>query len=173
MGLGSYYTYGLPTFTVIVIALYLLFTGKWSLRFNFMVGFAETRRCRLGRSFQRRSVPRGDESLCVGLDRNRIVHRSQRPRRGVVRSFVVGKVERTLTLILKGNLRYWCFDSRWWCTSTPDTDQELDQASLRVFRGTLFVYPFTVSFSAKSLRFTVLCAASRVPHPYNSLTVSL
>lgn len=28
MGLVSYYTYGLPTFTVIVIALYLLFTGK-------------------------------------------------------------------------------------------------------------------------------------------------
>ena len=28
MGLASYYTYGLPTFTVIVIALYLLFTGK-------------------------------------------------------------------------------------------------------------------------------------------------
>lgn len=27
MGLVSYYTYGLPTFTVIVIALYLLFTG--------------------------------------------------------------------------------------------------------------------------------------------------
>lgn len=29
MGLySSYYAYGLPTFTVIVIALYLLFTGK-------------------------------------------------------------------------------------------------------------------------------------------------
>ena len=29
MGLASYYTYGLPTFTVIVIALYLLFTGTF------------------------------------------------------------------------------------------------------------------------------------------------
>ena len=28
MGLASYYTYGLPTFAVVVIALYLLFTGK-------------------------------------------------------------------------------------------------------------------------------------------------
>lgn len=28
MGLASYYTYGLPTFTVVVIALYLLFTGN-------------------------------------------------------------------------------------------------------------------------------------------------
>jgi len=28
MGLASYYTYGLPTFTVVVIALYLLFTGS-------------------------------------------------------------------------------------------------------------------------------------------------
>jgi V-type H+-transporting ATPase proteolipid subunit len=28
MGLVSYYAYGLPTFAVIVIALYLLFTGK-------------------------------------------------------------------------------------------------------------------------------------------------
>ena len=28
MGLVSYYTYGLPTFAVIVIALYLLFTGE-------------------------------------------------------------------------------------------------------------------------------------------------
>ena len=27
MGYLSYYTYGLPTFTVIVVALYLLFTG--------------------------------------------------------------------------------------------------------------------------------------------------
>jgi len=31
MGLASYYIYGLPTFAVVVIALYLLFTGKWSL----------------------------------------------------------------------------------------------------------------------------------------------
>ena len=28
MGLTSYYAYGLPTFAVVVIALYLLFTGK-------------------------------------------------------------------------------------------------------------------------------------------------
>ena len=31
MGLTSYYAYGLPTFVVVVIALYLLFTGKLSL----------------------------------------------------------------------------------------------------------------------------------------------
>lgn len=29
MGYGSYYTYGLPTFLIIVIALYLLFTGMF------------------------------------------------------------------------------------------------------------------------------------------------
>lgn len=28
MGLYSYYTYGLPSFLVVVIALYLLFTGE-------------------------------------------------------------------------------------------------------------------------------------------------
>ena len=33
MGLVSYYTYGLPTFAVVVIALYLLFTGKRALIF--------------------------------------------------------------------------------------------------------------------------------------------
>lgn len=37
MGLASYYTYGLPTFTVVVIALYLLFTGNGLLHSGFMV----------------------------------------------------------------------------------------------------------------------------------------
>ena len=32
MGYGSYYTYGLPTFLIIVIALYLLFTGMFYYR---------------------------------------------------------------------------------------------------------------------------------------------
>jgi hypothetical protein len=57
MGLTSYYAYGLPTFTVVVIALYLLFTGKRSLRFRLVTGFAKTRRCRFGGSFQCRPVP--------------------------------------------------------------------------------------------------------------------
>lgn len=37
-------------------------------------------------------------------------------------------VERKLMLALamKGNLSHRVFDSRWWCTSTPDTDEELD-----------------------------------------------
>jgi V-type H+-transporting ATPase 21kDa proteolipid subunit len=31
----SYYSYGLPTFLIIVIALYLLFTGTWNLLTNY------------------------------------------------------------------------------------------------------------------------------------------
>ena len=51
MGLASYYTYGLPTFTVIAIALYLLFTGKWLLLSSFVTGFAETRGSDSGEAF--------------------------------------------------------------------------------------------------------------------------
>ena len=126
MGLASYYTYGLPTFTVIVIALYLLFTGKRLLCSSFATGFAETWLRRLWGSFQCWPVPRRDEPLCVGLDRNRIVHRPQCPRSRMVRWLVVGVAERKLTLALKGDIRYWCFDSWRWCASPPDTDQELD-----------------------------------------------
>jgi len=85
----------------------------------------------------------------VGLDRNWVVHRSQCSWCRVVRGLSVGMSERKLTLAMKGNLRYWLFDSRWWCASTPDTDQEPDQVSLRVFQGILFAYAFTVSSSAK------------------------
>ena len=48
MGLASYYTYGLPTFTVIVIALYLLFTGNGPLHLGFVPSFTEVRRRRFG-----------------------------------------------------------------------------------------------------------------------------
>ena len=48
MGLASYYTYGLPTFTVIVIALYLLFTGNGPLCSSFVTAFAEIWRRRFG-----------------------------------------------------------------------------------------------------------------------------
>ena len=41
MGLVSYYMYGLPTFIVIVIALYLLFTGKCSPSLRFAAGFTD------------------------------------------------------------------------------------------------------------------------------------
>ena len=41
MGLASYYTYGLPTFTVVAIALYLLFTGEWFLCLSFATDFAD------------------------------------------------------------------------------------------------------------------------------------
>jgi V-type H+-transporting ATPase proteolipid subunit len=36
--LASYYTYGLPTFLVIVIALYLLFTGTESQVLSLLLG---------------------------------------------------------------------------------------------------------------------------------------
>jgi len=90
----------------------------------------------------------------------------------MVRGLVVEMVEWKLTLVMKGDLCHRFFDSRWWCTSTPDTDQELDQVSLRVSLGTLFAYAFTVSSFVKLLQFTVLCAASHVPDPYNPLTTS-
>ena len=173
MGLASYYTYGLPTFTVVVIALYLLFTGNVALHFSFVATFAEIRRCRLGRSIQRWPVSRRDESLCVGLDWNWVVHWSQCSWCRMVHGLFAGMSERKLMLAAKGNLRYWLFDSRWWCTSTPDTDQEPDQVSLRVFRGILFAYAFTVSFSAKLLQFTVLCAASVFSIPQSPHYVAL
>ena len=47
MGLAYYYIYGLPSFTVVVIALYLLFTGK-RLHSASVVGFAQIWRRRLG-----------------------------------------------------------------------------------------------------------------------------
>jgi len=149
MGLASYYTYGLPTFTVIVIALYLLFTGNVPLYLGLVTTFAEVRKCRLGRSIQCWPVPRRDESLCVGLDRNRTVHRSQCSWCRMVRGLFVGMSEWKLTPCVKGDLHYWLLDSRWWCTSTPDTDQKLDQVSLRAFQGMLFAYAFTASSSAK------------------------
>ena len=38
MSYGSYYAYGLPTFVVVVIALYLLFTGESnSLHFHILI----------------------------------------------------------------------------------------------------------------------------------------
>jgi hypothetical protein len=64
----------------------------------------------------------------VGLDWDRFVHWSQCPRRRMVRWSTVMMVglELTLDLAMKGNLRYRFLDSRWWCASTPDTDQEFD-----------------------------------------------
>lgn len=60
----------------------------------------------------------------------------------MVRPLVVGVVERRLTLTVKGNLRYWFFNSRWRCESTPDTDQEFDQVRLRAFQGIPFANVF-------------------------------
>lgn len=93
MGLAAYYTYGLPTFTVVVIALYLLFTGNGPLHFSFAPSLTEVRRRRFGRSIQCRPVPRRDESLCVGLDRNWIVHRHECSRCRMVHGLSIGVFE--------------------------------------------------------------------------------
>jgi hypothetical protein len=53
-----------------------------------------------------------------------------------------GHVE-THWLPTKGNLRHWLFDPRRWCASTPDTNQELDKVSLRLFYDVLPTNAFT------------------------------
>ena len=71
-------------------------------------------------------------------------------RGGVWLAVGVFRQKLTLVLAVKGNLRYRFFNSRGWCTGTPDTNQELDQVSLPVSQGTTFADAFVVSFSVKS-----------------------
>jgi F0F1-type ATP synthase membrane subunit c/vacuolar-type H+-ATPase subunit K len=90
----------------------------------------------------------------------------------VVRRLAVGiaALKLTLLFISKGNLCHWLFDPWWWCASTPDTDQELDQVSSRVSQRIQCVNASAVSFFVKWWQSTELCAASRVFDPCNPLT---
>jgi hypothetical protein len=82
-----YYALGLPTFIVVVIALYLLFTGVQIRRSSFLA--AHDLSCvsrRFWGGIQRRPVPRRVKSILVGVDRHRSLHRIKRPRGRMVRS---------------------------------------------------------------------------------------
>jgi hypothetical protein len=156
MGLASYYAYGLPTFTVVVIALYLLFTGNWS-RGHDPVTATKIRSRKV----------RVKPSMLAGSSKKRVLMRGRRPESACASAsaFSVqdgaricdlsqGHPRGKLTLVPKGNLRHWFFDSWWWCEGTPDTDKELDQVSLRFFH----VSGYAVSHRLHSIIFCEVVA---------------
>ena len=80
----------------------------------------------------------------MGLNRNRTVHWSQRSWCRMVRWLASGWFAETHAFVtMKGNLGHWLFDSRWWCTGTPDTDEELDQVSICASRVVRFTNVLT------------------------------
>lgn len=135
MGLFNYYAFGLPSFVVLVIALYLLFTGTSHItRSRFGVGLKV--RCdaccyvRLWRSIQCRKVLGGVKSLCVGEHWYRVVYWVQCSGSRVVRSsismsYAMGLKGR-LGLDMQGYLRDGSFNSWWRCEGASDTYEELD-----------------------------------------------
>lgn len=81
-----YYALGLPTFIVVVIALYLLFTGVQIRCSSFLAAHLSCVSRRFWGGIQRRPVPRRVKSILVGVDRHRSLHRIKRPRGRMVRS---------------------------------------------------------------------------------------
>lgn len=81
MGLySSYYAFGLPTFVVVIIALYLLFTGASQLHAwpdflsNCLLLAPPSWHVRVRRGFQRWSLPGRIQPICMGGDRNWPLH---------------------------------------------------------------------------------------------------
>lgn len=94
---STYYSYGLPSFLTIVIALYLLFTGNSSSQISAAQRFLKYCRCRFWRSLQCRPVLGRIKSLCVGRHGNWFVHWAKCLGCWLVR--VVWKLFRRLTII--------------------------------------------------------------------------
>lgn len=95
---SSYYTYGLPIFLAVVVALYLLFTGAYAESTvtnaaNLGNGLAWVNRFR--RSVQCWSILGGDESVCLGVAGNWLVYRTERAGSRMVCSFRCTLRERT------------------------------------------------------------------------------
>lgn len=141
MGLFNYYAFGLPSFIVLVIALYLLFTGtSYSTRSPFGVGLKVRcdARCyvRLWRSIQCRKVLGGVKSLCVGEHWYRVVYWVQcawcRMVRPVICMTCVLRLKGRLGTDLQGYLRDGSFNPWWRCEGTSDTYEELDQVRCAV-----------------------------------------
>ena len=99
MGLySSYYSYGLPSFLVVVIALYLLFTGMPS-QAPRIATYAELNHVtyRLRWSIQCWSVLGRDKSIRMGFNWNWSLHWSECVGRGMVRSMSVKPCTSLLT----------------------------------------------------------------------------
>jgi len=97
MGLRYYYTYGLPSFLIIIVALYLLFTGQFFRLPCSITTLTPPIPNRFRRSLQRRPLPRRDKSLLVGCDWHRTVHRVERARCRMVTSFHVKTIRCAIT----------------------------------------------------------------------------
>lgn len=110
----AYYAVGFPTFLVVLVTLYLLFTGKSLLfccaRLFVLVSRVRTGRnhwimlilCknyRIGRGFQCWPLPRGDKSIYMGFNGYWIVHWVECIRSGLVSAFALcGKLMQSQSL---------------------------------------------------------------------------
>lgn len=109
---GKYYAVGFPTFLVVLVTLYLLFTGTSLLvrsaclfvlvsaqvqaGWKYWIMLMPCKNCRIGRGFQCWPLPWGDKSIYMGFDGYWIVHWVECIRSGLVSAFVLcGKLRQS------------------------------------------------------------------------------
>lgn len=109
---GTYYAVGFPTFLVVLVTLYLLFTGTSLLvrsaclfvlvsaqvqaGWKYWIMLMPCKNCRIGRGFQCWPLPWGDKSIYMGFDGYWIVHWVECIRSGLVSAFVLcGKLRQS------------------------------------------------------------------------------